>query len=202
MALRQFVLGIVSRLIQWTTVDGSQAGGFVTTTMPPIDPSLGEEATTRSVRLYGNFGFRSRPTPGTEIILGAPRAGTTQPVGLASDNLSNGPSDLAEGEVAIYSSADKKSGGAQELCRIRLGADGNIFILPKVGAKVRIGDSTDANLDAVALFTALKQYIDGHTHGPGAYTAPPMGGAVTGTSGAPTSTLPTTASSSNVVAKK
>lgn len=199
--LRQMVLGFAGRLLKWSVVNRlSSRKGWVYADLPPSEPSLGEESQTQLVRLIQQFGFRSQPVAGSEIIVGAPRACGTNAVALGTDNLSRGPSDLAEGECAIYSSADKMNGGVQELCRIRLSTDGTIFVLPKSGAKVKLGDTADANLDSLCTFARMKAYVDAHTHAAGTLAAGMT--PVTGVTGAPVSALPANVATSNTVAKK
>lgn len=143
MALRQMVLGLVGRMIKWSTVDRLSARkGWIYATPPPALPELDEQAIGQLVRLIQHFGFRSQPTPGSEIIVGAPRACGTNAVALGTDNLGCGPSDLEEGATAIYSSADRKNNGAQELCRVRLGADGKVAVDAKAGQDVVVNQGT------------------------------------------------------------
>ena len=69
------------------------------------------------VRRMGPFGLRGRPPAGAEAL-----AVGESPVAaamIAAEDLSHGPSDLAEGEVALYSTADAV---------IRLWADGRITL--------------------------------------------------------------------------
>lgn len=165
--LRQMVLGFAGRLLKWSVVNRlSSRKGWVYADLPPSEPSLGEEAQAQLVRLIQQFGFRSQPVAGSEIIVGAPRACGTNAVALGTDNLSRGPSDLAEGECAIYSSADKLESGTQALCRVRLGADGRIRIDSKTGQDVVVNQGTKTvvvNGDTVSQGAALKTWMDAVT---------------------------------------
>lgn len=57
-----------------------------------------------------------------------------------------------------------------------------------VTTTMRLG--SDAATQGVPLGDSLKSYIDGHVHSAGLYVAPPFGGSVIGTSGAPTEPSP------------
>lgn len=133
--LRQMVRGAMARLVKWTTVAGSGGKyGYVRGTTPPVDASLGEESTTDRVRWMVAFGVRSQPTSGTEMIVVSPRGGSVNAVCVASENLAYGPTDLAEGEVAIFS---KASG-----CVIKLDKDGKITVTASAGKDVVVNDGT------------------------------------------------------------
>lgn len=114
-------------------------------------------------------------------------------------------SDKAGTEVHLHGTQSATAGAVEVKANgatITIDKDGHITLVPAAGFLVKLGDGVAANLDNLVLFAALKGYVDTHTHGPGAYVAPLMGGAVTGTSGAPTSPLGVTARSSNALAKK
>lgn len=180
-ALRQFVLGLAGRVIKWTTVDrlSSRKGWLYATPIATL-PELGEQTTGQLVRLIQQFGFRSQPIVGSEIIVGAPRACGTNAVALGTDNLGCGPSDLADGECAIYSSADKMNGGVQELCRIRLRATGKLEIDAKAGLDVVVNQGTKTvvvNGDSVSQGGALKTWMDAVT---AATSVPPFAGTTIG----------------------
>lgn len=68
-----------------------------------LDPEQGDRPLQRRVKLLQSFGFRSAPkVVGSEGLLLAPRAGASNGVAVAVDNLSIGPIDLKEGESAMY----------------------------------------------------------------------------------------------------
>lgn len=207
------ILQVAGRLLKYAQLAAlSDKFGYGYVSPPPEDPEQGDEPTQQRVRFLQWFGFRSRPVVnGGEAIVAAPRGGTTNAVALAADHLGYGPTDLKEGESAVYD----KSGSVIHLFEdgslsvtakggavVTLDKDGNATVVPKSGAQVRLGDAVLASLDNVVLFTALKNYIDTHAHGPGGYVAPMGGGPVTGSSGAPVSGLGTNAQSPNVLAKK
>jgi len=133
--LRQYILLIAGRMLKWSTISSAATKfGFYQGTLPPAQP--GEPANTQPVRVFQDFGFRSALPPGTEIIVGAPRGGATNAVVLASDNMGHGPTDLAEGEVAVY---NKVSGTV-----IKLDKDGTITITAGAGKDVIVNGGTRA----------------------------------------------------------
>ena len=202
--IRDEVISIAARLCKYATIARSTAKGYDFITKP--EAGADEPDNQEQARRLQDFGLRSVPVAGSECAVIASRGGSSNRIIVASENLEFGPLDLKEGEVCIYSKADTGSA----LCRIVLDGDGNVTVIPKDGAKVRLGDSAAANLDPVVLltemqtrFNALVDAYNGHSHLAGAYVA----GAtpVTGSSATPTSTashLPNSAGSSNVLAKK
>jgi hypothetical protein len=130
---------------------------------PPAQPGK-----MRARRMWP-FGIRARPPRGVEAAWVAPMAAATSRIYVAAESNAFGPLDLKEGEVCIYNSVDTQ--GA--VCRIRLDVDGNIVILPKASARIRLGDGTDANLDQVVLKQELNDILkdihdvfNDHTHSP------------------------------------
>lgn len=203
--LRQKVLLWSGRILKWSKVAGLGARwGWIRGELPPADRAEGETDSTQSLRHMQMFGFRSAPPDGTELIVGEPRAGAVNAAVVASDNLGTGPTDLQVGDVVVYSGAHME--GAT--CVIRLLKVGEISATPKSGQKVKLGDTADANLDAVVLYTQLKAQFDAlvnivntHTHVVPLVTAGPANitSNVTTTSA---SNLTAAVQSSNVVAKK
>lgn len=207
MNLRQEILNIAGRIVTYARFSKSRRGegnkwigaGYVQG--PEPDPELGEAQIELPVRLLQWFGFRSAPpTQGTECAVTTSRGGTSNRLCLAADNLTHGPLDLKDGESAVYNA---KSGTI-----VKLDVDGNVTIIPGAGAKVKLGDGDDADIDKVALFTALKSQFDtfvstynGHTH---VYNNPagPSAPAPTATPSATSGNLPNSVASSNVYAKK
>ncbi len=124
----------------------------------------GEPSYQRAVRRYQHFGFRSRPPAGVDVI----RVMTNRSEGatVAEESSRFGPSDLADGETCIYNSVTG--------LKITLKTNGDMHIQVPSGQKVMIDDGSGAS----ALIK--KSDFDGHTHGPGSYTAGTT--AVTGTS--------------------
>lgn len=207
------ILQIAGRLLKYAQLAAlSDKFGYGYVSPPPEDPEQGDEPTQQRVRFLQWFGFRSRPVvEGGEAIVGAPRGGTTNAVALAADHMGYGPTDLKEGESAVYDKAGSvirlfEDGSLSITTKsgvtVNLDKDGNATVVPKSGAQVRLGDGVPVNLDNVVLFAALKGYIDTHAHLAGGLVAPMGGGPVTGSTGAPISGLGTNAASSTVLAKK
>lgn len=98
------VLQWAGRLVKYSTLSGlSDRFGFGACTPPPVDREQGEEERPQPVRFLQSFGFRSRcVVSGGECVVVAPRAGATNAIALAADNLGHGPTDLQEGEVAVF----------------------------------------------------------------------------------------------------
>lgn len=199
------ILQVAGRLVKYAQLSAlSDKFGFGYVSPPPEDPEQGDEPTQQRVRMMQWFGFRSRPVAsGGEAVVVAPRGGTTNAVVVAADHMGYGPTDLAEGEVAVYD----RSGSV-----IRLHTNGDVTVIPKAGAKVKLGDFVDANLDLVVLYTKLKTEFDAfvthynqHTHVPTGVLFDSLGGLCTGSVLAtPDQASPLTSAvgSSNVAVKK
>lgn len=155
------ILQVAARLVKWVQLGSLGAKwGFGTVQGPPADPAEGEEETSQPVRYMSWFGFRSAPViAGGEGIVVAPRGGSSNATVIATDNLGLGPTDLKEGEVAVFD----KAGSV-----IRLYEDGSVRIVGKSGVPivitpsgdVRIGTDDPAKLSHVALYEALKTDFD------------------------------------------
>lgn len=156
------------------------------------------------VRRVWPFGLRSVPPDGSEGIVltinGGRRSGGSC-VLIAAENLKYGPDKLSGGETALYSQYDAV---------ILLDKDGNITLVPKAGAKVKLGSGDNPDLDPVVLYSRLKTQYDGlvetfnmHGHPAGGLVAgmTPVTG-VTGGTTLSANKLTSDAGSSNVVAKK
>lgn len=143
--LRQYILLIAGRLVKWSTVSSlTQNFGGVNATMPPADPSLGEQSTTQTCRNMIGFGFRSAPVTGSECIVTAPRGGAVNATVVASDHLGYGPTDLAEGDAVVYSKAHHEG----EDCYIKAAANGKITIRSKGGAVIVLDENGQITIDA------------------------------------------------------
>lgn len=154
------------------------------------------------------FGLRSIIPAGVEAVTVSPMGSQTQKVIVGAESNAFGPTDLAEGDTVVYSKAHAQG----VVCVVRVYADGNIRVQtskdnchviakPGTGGKVKLGDDVDANLDAVALYEALKTNFDAfvavfnaHIH--------TVGMANTSTSTTAASDLDASPRSANVVAKK
>jgi len=160
------------------------------------------------------FGLRSIAPPGSRIITLGVNAGRGNRVYISAEHPDVGPTDLEEGEVALYN-------GSAQVLTIRLTKDGDIQIIPAAGRKVKLGSKDDGELDPVVLYSKLKEQFDRfvlkhnqHTHPMpgnivvtttiGAFGVPTAGVITGATSATPDTMDPLTsaAGSSNVVAKK
>lgn len=158
---RSQILQVAARLVKWVQLGSlGSKWGFGTVQGPPADPAEGEEDTSQPARYMSWFGFRSAPViAGGEGIVVAPRGGTSNATVIATDNLGIGPTDLKEGEVAVFDKAGST---------IRLYQDGTVRIIGKSGVPivitpsgdVRIGTDDPAKLSHVALYEALKTDFD------------------------------------------
>ena len=158
---RSQILQVAARLVKWAQLGSlGSKWGFGTVQGPPADPAEGEEDTSQPARYMSWFGFRSAPViAGGEGIVVAPRGGSSNATVIATDNLGLGPTDLKEGEVAVFDKAGST---------IRLYQDGTVRIIGKSGVPivitpsgdVRIGTDDPAKLSHVALYEALKTDFD------------------------------------------
>lgn len=205
----------LASLIGFWFVDSTSADSNDFIKGHPAKP--GEQPSKLHARRMWPFGIRGRPPAGTPSITVGPLGSDSQKVMIAADSASYGPSDLADGEVAIYNSVDGASDGmgGKLICRIKFDAAGNItiqgskpganvIVIPSATGQVQLGDGTPANLDFVVLFAQLKGEFDafvaaynGHVH-----TGVTAGMVSTGTTPSAASVLSGGVHSSNVVAKK
>lgn len=122
-------------------VDESSANGNDWLRTAPARPPA--QAGKMRARRMWPFGIRARPPQGVEATWVAPMGAASNRIYVAGESNSYGPLDLKDGEVCIYNAKDAGS----VVCRIKLDADGHITVIPSAGAKVKLGDGTDANLD-------------------------------------------------------
>jgi len=154
------------------------------------------------VRRLWPFGLRSVPVAGAEaagFLINAGRSAAR--VMVAADSMKHGPKEMKEGETALYSAFDAV---------ILLDKDGNITVIPKAGAKVKLGSGTDSELDQLVTkkdlndqLKIVRDVFDEHTHPAGGLASP--SGAVTGETAFPTTGFgspPAVTGSPNVLGKK
>lgn len=188
------VLQWASRLIKMSTLaKWGQKWGIAYADPCASDPNLGHNPAPQQVRMYQWQGFRVRPKlQGTQGVVLAPRAGGSNAVMVACDDLTTGPQPADELEPVIYDAAGstitfdksgsveiKTASGATAL----LDSDGSIWLVPKAGQSVKAGSFTNAQLDKIVTRAELQSALDliaGHIH--------PVSGASTGAS--PTLTPP------------
>jgi hypothetical protein len=182
------VLQWASRLIKMSTLaKWGQKWGIAYADPCASDPNLGHNPAPQQVRLYQWQGFRVRPKlQGTQGVVLAPRAGGSNAVMVACDDLTTGPQPADELEPVIYDAAGstitfdksgsveiKTASGATAL----LDSDGSIWLVPKAGQSVKAGSFTNAQLDKIVTHAELQSALDliaGHIH--------PVSGASTGAS--------------------
>lgn len=145
------------------------------------EQTLPDEPTIQvPVRRYQHFGMRSRPPAGVDVIRVRTSAGTAGNSAVIAEESSRfGPSDLNDGEVALY---NKVIG-----LRVLLDQNGTIHIQVPPGQKVAIDDGSGAAaLATKADIDALKSWASSHAHsgvstgagtsGPPAVTPPSASG--------------------------
>lgn len=160
--LRKQVLLYAGRIAKYATLAStSDRAGYGQVDGPPVDAAEGEQASTQPVRILQWFGFRSRPVKNSECLVIAARGGATNAVLAAADSFGHGPTDLKEGEVAIFC---KKSGTL-----IKLDENGKITIdapnpqdVVVNGGTLKVARDTDpvkSTADFVTWATAVKAQI-------------------------------------------
>lgn len=142
-----------------------------------VDTGLGQQAGQQKVTFYQWQGFRVKPkAQGTQAVVLAPRAGSSNAVAVACDDLTSGPMPTEELEPVIYDGAgssitfraDKSieiltGAGAKAL----LDANGSIWLIPATGQTVKEGTAINAELDRLVTVGELNekfQTIIGHKH--------------------------------------
>lgn len=133
----------LQRTVGFYFVNKSTAGGSTaddTVLTHPAQPPA--KTGTLRVRRMWPFGIRSVVPPRVEAITVGPMASEAQKVMIAAESDTYGPDDLAEGEVAIYSSAHKE--GA--VCYVKLDKNGQIAIRAKNAQKITIDAGTGADV--------------------------------------------------------
>ena len=126
--IRDLVHQAVGWIVTYTRVAKSSAGGHddeVEGRSEPDEPSY-----QIPVRRLWPFGLRSRPPAGVEAVVILVNGGGTRAVMVGAETAKYGPSNLAEGESALYSAVDG--------CLVKLDKDGAITLSNASGAKVEI----------------------------------------------------------------
>jgi phage baseplate assembly protein V len=140
------------------------------------------------VEHFEPYGLTARPSNGAEAIVLSVGGSTAHPVAVVvSDRGGERPTDLLDGEVALYS----KHGQS-----VILRTDGSISLVPKAGETVNHGSETPADAMALALKTetelnALRTWALAHVHptaavgspSPPTVTVPPLATSSSGTTG-------------------
>lgn len=154
------VSAATARLFHFTYYTANSANG---TEDQVVCDNQEESAGSYLVRRMQHFGFRSRPPKGVAVIRLGNHEAASNSVVIAEESERYGPSDLADGEVAIYN----KTTGTE----IRIDADGNITIDAGSGADVivnggtakvaRVGDTLTTSALLTTWAQAVEVFING-----------------------------------------
>lgn len=137
--IRRQVLLYASRIAKYATLaQTSNRASYGAVDQPPGAEDEGAQPGAQPVRILQWFGFRSRPVKGSECIVIAARGGATNAVLVAADSFGSGPTDLKEGETAIFC---KKSGTL-----IKLDENGKITIVAAAGQNVTVDAGAGGNV--------------------------------------------------------
>jgi len=116
--LREYARQVVANAIQFTQVTRSTSSGEHDKVAGYRTEGVGEESYDYEVRRMQHFGFRSRPPKDVWALRVAATGGATNNATVAEDSRRYGPSDLEDGEVALYNNV----AGVE----LRFDRDGNI----------------------------------------------------------------------------
>ena len=142
------VLQWAGRLVKYATLSAlSDKFGFGYVKPPKEDVTQGEQSTQQRVRLMQWFGFRSSPVvAGGEAIVVAPRGGATNAVAVVVDNLKYGPTDLKEGETAMYDKAGNVIRQSQDGTKVDAATSKDIVLNAGSHSVARVGDHARVTL--------------------------------------------------------
>lgn len=171
MDLKQWLLQRIAQVVAY---------GLVTRATENGDDAMDGRALGSQIpaRRMGPWGVRGVPVLHAECIAISPDGAAGNKVIIAAEKMVRvasglryqyGPTDMTEGETALYDAAGSV---------VHLRADGSVTIVPKAGAKVKIGDAADVAVDPVVLFHQLKSDFDAfvakyNAHGHPADNMPP-----------------------------
>lgn len=146
--LREYARQVVANTIQYTQVTRSTSSGEHDKVAGYRSEGAGEEDYDYEVRRVQHFGFRSRPPKDVWAVRLAMTGGATNNVTVGEDSTRYGPSDLEDGEVALFNSANG--------LEVRFDKNGNINAQSAPGQLINLqgGDRGVAR---------LKDSVDGGT---------------------------------------
>lgn len=102
--LREYSRQLVANAIQFTQFTRSTSSGEHDKVAGYRSEGVGEEDYDYEVRRVQHFGFRSRPPKDVWTVRLATTGGATNNVTVGEDSTRYGPSDLEDGEVALFNS--------------------------------------------------------------------------------------------------
>lgn len=139
--LREFSRQLVANAIQFTQFTRSTSSGEHDKVAGYRSEGAGEEDYDYEVRRVQHFGFRSRPPKDVWTVRLATTGGATNNVTVGEDSTRYGPSDLDDGEVALFNSV---SG-----LEVRFDGNGNINAQSAPGQLINLqgGDRGVARLN-------------------------------------------------------
>ncbi|HZU84524.1 MAG TPA: phage baseplate assembly protein [Polyangiaceae bacterium] len=146
--LRRVVTWCVGGILAKSSADGH--GDELAGRSEPDEPSY-----QVPVRRLWPFGLRSRPPAGVEVIVVFPNGSPVAGVMVGAESAKYGPSDLEEGETAVYGAA-----GAV----ILLDKDGNVVVKAAQGKSIYIGDGAAEHIVLGDKFLAK---FNSHVHATG-----------------------------------
>lgn len=146
--LRDYARQLVANAIQYTQMTRSTSSGEQDKVAGYRSEGAGEQDYDYEVRRVQHFGFRSRPPANVWAVRLATTGGATNNVTVGEDSTRYGPSDLDDGEVALFNSVTG--------LEVRFDRDGNINAQSASGKSVNLqgGDRGVAR---------LKDTVDGGT---------------------------------------
>ena len=150
------------------------------------------------VRRLWPFGIRSRPPAGVQALVVNVNGGSTKGVMLGAESSGYGPSDLKDGETAIYSKALPYAVFADENGKVLIGA--STGLQPAVRGDTLWTDVQNIKADLDALRSFVSTHTHAYTAGVAPYSSPNTAGIAT-TDSAPTIHTPTDPRSSVVEVK-
>lgn len=138
--LREHARQVVANAIQYTQVTRSTSSGEHDKVAGYRSEGAGEEDYDYEVLRVQHFGFRSRPPANVGAVRLATTGGATNNVTVAEDSTRYGPSNLEDGEVALYNSVNG--------LEVRFDRSGNISAQSAPGQLVKLqgGDRGVARL--------------------------------------------------------
>jgi phage gp45-like len=144
--LAELARQLVANAIQFTQFTRSTSSGEHDKVAGYRTEGVGEQPYDYEVRRLQHFGFRSCPPSDVWAVRVAATGGATNNVTVAEDSTRYGPSDLGDGEVAVYC----KTQGVL----VRLSTDGSVKITDKSGAELQLDGKANASLNGQSVSLA------------------------------------------------